>query len=94
MRTVAVGLGCIALAACSSALVVEQSKFAQAQAQKVSCRQETPTGSHLIRRICTTKAEREEQSARAKQELENAMDYQRNRAAMMGGAERTLPTRQ
>jgi hypothetical protein len=36
------------------------------------------TGSHMIRRVCTTQAEREAQSIQAKAGLEDAMEQQRN----------------
>jgi hypothetical protein len=69
-------IGCIALAACSPALVQEPGKIAQVQG--LQCRQTTSTGSHMIRRVCTTQAEREAQSAQAQAGLEQAMEQQRN----------------
>jgi hypothetical protein len=84
------GPGCIALTACSQALVMQESRLAQAQ--EVRCRQVTPTGSHMSRRVCTTRAEREAQSAQAQAELENAMEHQRNRT-LMERSERREPHR-
>jgi hypothetical protein len=93
MKTVSVwGLSCIALTACSPALVLEESKIAQAQAQDIRCRQETPTGSHLMRRVCTTKAQRDAQTAQAREDLEKAMEQQRNQA-MMNRSDRRMPSR-
>ena len=83
-------LGLAALTGCSNALVVPESQFTQSE--QVHCRHVTPTGSHRSRRVCTTRTEREQQSAQAKAELDKALEYQRSRA-MMEGMERRNPSR-
>jgi hypothetical protein len=80
----------MALTACTNALHVRESKFAQAE--QVHCHQVTPTGSHRSRRVCTTRSERESDAAQAKAELERAMDYQRNQE-MVDRNDQRVPTR-
>jgi hypothetical protein len=83
-------IGCLALAACSPALVQEQSKIVQAQG--IQCRQVTSTGSHMVRRVCTTKAERDQQSIQAQAGLEEAMEQQRSQV-LIQRSERREPAR-
>ena len=65
------------LTACSNALVMPESKLTQVEGMR--CRQVTPTGSHRPRRVCTTRVDRETDAVKAQAELEEALDYQRNR---------------
>jgi hypothetical protein len=73
-------MGLAALTGCSNALVIPESQFTQNE--QVHCQYVTPTGSHRSRRVCTTRSEREQQSAQAKAELDKALEYQQNRATM------------
>ena len=88
MRVVWV-LGLISLSACTTALVPRESTFKQVE--QIHCQQVTPTGSHRSRRVCTTRSEREANSAQAKAELEKAMDYQRAQE-MVDRTDQRMPT--
>lgn len=90
MRVVWV-FGLLTLTACQNALVARESKFAQAE--QVHCQHVTPTGSHRSRRVCTTRSEREADAAKAKAELERAMDYQRDQEMADRHQEQRVPTR-
>lgn len=64
-----------ALSACSQAMIIEKSRLAQAE--EVECTRVVRTGSHMIKRVCTTRSEREAQSLRAQSALERAVEQQR-----------------
>lgn len=66
----------VALAACSQAHVPQRSRIASGEL--VTCKQVTPTGSHLPRTVCTSAAEREQQQASARAIIE---EEQRRRMA-------------
>ena len=65
----------LAVAACSQALVIETGQLAKAE--EVQCSRVTRTGSHLSKRVCTTRAQREAQSLRAQSALARATEQQR-----------------
>ena len=74
-RHIVFGLICFSLAGCNQALVMQDSKIAQNAG--VRCRLVTPTGSHRPIRVCTSAAQRTEESARAAADLEHAQEQQR-----------------
>lgn len=63
----------VAIAACSQALVPQRSRVASGEI--VTCRDVTPTGSHLPRRVCTSAAERERQQEAARAVLDDHRGY-------------------
>ena len=88
-RSIAVGFVISALTACSPALVVQDGKLVQNAG--LQCRQTATTGSHMLRRVCTTRAEREAQSAEAEEGLARAQEYQRAQAMMDRAERREIP---
>jgi hypothetical protein len=62
------------LGACSQALVIEKGQLAKAEA--VQCTRVTRTGSHMAKRVCTTRSEREAQSLQAQSSLARAVQQQ------------------
>ena len=73
-RVLACGGLVLTLAACSQALLIEKGQLAKAE--EVQCSRVTRTGSHLSRRVCTTRAEREAASLRAQSALARATEQQ------------------
>jgi hypothetical protein len=65
---VAIACLCVAISACSPALVQEQGKVAGGQVE--TCKMVTPTGSNYPRRVCSTASEREEQRGESQRTLE------------------------
>jgi hypothetical protein len=59
---------CVGLAACSPALVPEQGKVAGGQV--VTCKDVTPTGSNVPRRVCSSVSERDAQRSESQRTLE------------------------
>jgi hypothetical protein len=84
-------VGLLGLTACTPALVPRQSTFKQVE--QMHCKQVTPTGSHLSKRICTTRSERDADAAQARAELEKAMDYQRSREMAEQYERQRVPSR-
>lgn len=64
----------LALGACSQALIIEKGQLAKAE--EIVCTRVTRTGSHMVRRVCMTRSEREAQSAQAQSSLARAMEQQ------------------
>lgn len=65
------------LSACSSQAHVQQ-RSRIASGERVTCRQQTPTGSHMPRVVCTSAAERAQQEREGRAMIE---EEQRLRAA-------------
>jgi hypothetical protein len=63
------------LGGCSQALIIEKGQLAKAE--EVQCTRVTRTGSHMSKRVCTTRSQREAQSLRAQSALERASEQQR-----------------
>ncbi len=85
---VALGFLCVTLAACSTALVPQESKFANAS--RVVCKDVVPVGSHLKHRVCLTVAESAEESKEAKNVLADAQQRLRD-DMLMERATRRVP---
>lgn len=65
----------LALGACSQALIIEKGLLAKAE--QVECSRVARTGSHIVKRVCMTRSEREAQSQHAQSALAGAMEQQR-----------------
>lgn len=76
----------ILLSACTSATLVQESKFENAG--EVVCRDVVPVGSHLKERVCTTVADSKEESTQARRALEEVQQRRDADALLQRGGRR------
>lgn len=74
----------IILSACSHANAPQRSRIAGGE--MVTCRQVTPTGSHMMRTVCTSAAERRKQE----EEGRSLMEEERRRRSIEDATRQTL----
>jgi TolA-binding protein len=68
-KFVVLSLACLLITACSQSLVRERSRVANAE--RVSCRTTTTTGSNMMRTVCTDPAKRKQQEQQARAMIED-----------------------
>jgi len=76
---IALGVASLLLIACSTALVPLSTRFAEEE--RVTCRRVRPTGSLVLRTVCTTKAEEVERTREAREFLEERARFQTTQEA-------------